>query len=158
PNLFGVDFPEAFLSLHLNRPLLGQRVRDVLAVVEALSAEERQDVELIGIGTAGPIALHAAALDRRIQRVTLQKSILSLSAVARASQSHNQLTSVVPGVLRHYDFPELAAAVAPRPLTVRRALDPVGKAIPKAVLDRAYTPAVNAYRKQGSAKNLVLAA
>src|SRR5207248_7337608 len=40
PNYFGADDKEAFLSLHLSRPLLGQRVVDVLAVVERLAREE----------------------------------------------------------------------------------------------------------------------
>src|SRR5262249_7253251 len=34
PGYFGVDVREAFLGLHLDRPLLGQRVRDLLAVLE----------------------------------------------------------------------------------------------------------------------------
>jgi cephalosporin-C deacetylase-like acetyl esterase len=157
PNLFGVDYTEALLALHLNRPLLGQRVRDVLAVVEELPDEDRQGIDVIGIGTAAPVALHAAALDPRIKGVTLEQSLVSWSAVAGASQSHNQLTNVVPGALRSYDFPELAAAVAPRPLTIRSALDPIGKPVSKMVLDRTYAPAVAAYRKQASEKNLVLA-
>jgi hypothetical protein len=152
-----VDYTEAFLALHLNRPLLGQRVRDVLAVVEELPDEDRQGLDLIGIGTAGPVGLHAAVLDPRIKGVTLEQSLLSWSAVAQASQSHNQLTNVVPGALRSYDFPELAASLAPRPLTIRSALDPVGKPVSKLVLDRAYAPAVASYRKQASEKNLVLA-
>src|SRR5262249_2932609 len=121
PNLFGVDYTEAFLALHLNRPLLGQRVQDVLAVLGQLADEERDGVRLIGTGTAGPVALHAAVLDSRIKELTLVQSLLSWSAVARASQSHNQLSSVVPGALRSYDLPNLAAALAPRPLTIRSA-------------------------------------
>ena len=31
--MFGADVKEAFLALHLNRPLLGQRVQDLLAVL-----------------------------------------------------------------------------------------------------------------------------
>jgi cephalosporin-C deacetylase-like acetyl esterase len=156
PNLFGVDFTETYLSLHLNRPLLGQRVRDVLAVVEELPAEDLEGLDLVGIGTAGPVALHAAVLDPRIAGVTLERSLLSWSAVARASQSHDQLSSVVPGVLTSYDFPELAAALAPRPLAIRSAVDPVGKLVSKTVLDRTYALVVAAYREKGSEKKLVL--
>ena len=157
PNLFGVEYTEAFLSLHLNRPLLGQRVLDVLAVLEALADEESQGVHLIGIGSAGPVALHAAVLDSRFKEVILEQSLLSWSAVAQMPVSHNQLASVVPGALQSYDFPELAAALAPRPLTIRSAVDPVGKRVTKGALERVYTAAVNAYRKQGGEKNLVFA-
>jgi cephalosporin-C deacetylase-like acetyl esterase len=157
PNLFGVDSTEAFLALHLNRPLLGQRVQDVLAVLGALADEDSQGVHLVGIGSAGPVALHAAVLDARFKEVILEQSLLSWSAVVHMPLSHNQLASVVPGALQNYDLPDLAAALAPRPLTIRTAVDPVGKPITKATLERAYTVAVIAYRKQGGEKHLVFA-
>src|SRR5262249_18020751 len=65
---FGVDQREAFLALHLNRPLLGQRVLDVLSLLRVIPGEE---VQIVGIGTTGPVALHVAALDERIKEVTL---------------------------------------------------------------------------------------
>ena len=36
PNYFGVDYNAIFIGMHLNRPLLGQRVYDVLTVLDAL--------------------------------------------------------------------------------------------------------------------------
>src|SRR5439155_26247740 len=113
---FGVDFKEAFLALHLNRPLLGQRVIDALALVQWLSEQTKTlPIHIIGIGTAGPIALHAAALDDRIREITLERSLVSWSAVVRTPISYNQLTNVVPGALAAYDLPDLAARLAPRP-------------------------------------------
>jgi dienelactone hydrolase len=155
PNFFGADYREAFMGLHLNRPLLGQRVRDVLAVI-AKMAPAAAGVHLVGIGSAGPVALHAAFLDRRVKGVTLERSLLSWSAVARAAQSRNQLTNVVPGALKVYDLPDLAAALAPRPLTIRSARDPVGEAAPGKVLRDAYAAARAAYGKAKADKGLVL--
>ncbi|HZT81961.1 MAG TPA: acetylxylan esterase, partial [Gemmataceae bacterium] len=55
PNYFGVEWKEAFLGLHLNRPLLGQRVLDVLAVLERVRADRMADaVALHGVGSACP--------------------------------------------------------------------------------------------------------
>lgn len=106
PGYFGVDFKEAFLAMHLNRPLLGQKVSDVLAVLAALKEDK---VRLIGVGSAGPVALHAAALDPRIADVTVEDSIASWADVARTAITHDQLTNVVPGALRVYDLPDLRA-------------------------------------------------
>ena len=39
----------------------------------------------------------------------------------------NQLTNVVPGALKVYDLPDLAAAIAPRPLTIEGAVDPANR-------------------------------
>src|SRR5207248_3184109 len=139
PNYFGVDDKEAFLSLHLGRPLLGQRVVDVLAVVERLAREEDfPGVELVAVGSAGPVGLHAAALDGRIKRLTLERSPASWAAVVRTPLSINQLANAVPGVLAFYDLPDLAALLAPRPLAVRAAADPAGKPLPAGEVEKVY--------------------
>jgi cephalosporin-C deacetylase-like acetyl esterase/pimeloyl-ACP methyl ester carboxylesterase len=155
---FGVDFKEAYIALHLNQPLLGQRVRDLLAVIGQVAADSSAGVHLIATGSAGPIALHAAALDKRIKEVTLERSLISWTAVVRTPISQDQLTNVVPGVLAVYDLPDLAAAVAPRVLTIREAVDPVGKPVAQRVLEEVYTPARAAYTRQGAEKRLVLMA
>lgn len=104
PGYFGVDQKEAMLALHLNRPLLGQRVLDVLSLMNMIKSDH---VEIVGVGTTGPAALHAAALDSRIREVTLENSLKSWQSVVENSISQNQLTNVVPGVLTVYDLPEL---------------------------------------------------
>jgi cephalosporin-C deacetylase-like acetyl esterase/pimeloyl-ACP methyl ester carboxylesterase len=157
PNYFGIDSFEAFVSLHLGRPLLGQRATDLLAVV-AKMAGESDDLQLIGVGGAGPAALHAAALEPRVKRLTLEGTLVSWSAVVRTPVSHNQLTNVVPGALAVYDLPDLAAAVAPRPLTIRNPADPTGKPLARAAADDAYRAVRAAYAKAGSEKQFVVAA
>jgi pimeloyl-ACP methyl ester carboxylesterase len=107
-NYFGVDSKEAFLSLHLARPLLGQRVLDVLSILNSPPHQPSHGYYLIGVGSAGPIALHAAALDKRITRVEIRDSIASWSDVVDSPISSNQLTNVVPSVLADYDLPDLA--------------------------------------------------
>lgn len=102
--VFGADQKEALLSLHLNRPLLGQRVLDVLALANGIAGEEMQ---IVGTGTTGPVALHAAALDGRFREITLENSLKSWLSVVETPISVNQLTNVVPGVLKVYDLPDL---------------------------------------------------
>jgi hypothetical protein len=116
---FGVDQKEAFLSLHLNRPLLGQRVFDVLSMVKAIKNDE---IHIVGNGTTVPIVLHAAALDARIREVTVENGLTSWLRVVQQPISYNQLTNVVPGVLRDYDLPDLVQSLAPRKVVIR----PVG--------------------------------
>src|SRR5262249_30221103 len=156
------DFDGAFLGIHLNRPLLGQKVFDLLTVIESATGfadlKNVAGIEVVGIGSAGPVALHAAALDPRIKRVTLEQSLVSWSAVAQTPISYNQLTNVVPGALKAYDLPDLAAMIAPRPLTIRGAVDPALKPVTKAALDEAYARCKEAYAKQKADKQLALPA
>jgi cephalosporin-C deacetylase-like acetyl esterase/lysophospholipase L1-like esterase len=158
PDYLGADVKEAFLALHLNRPLLGERVQDLLAVVEALATDHPEGFEMIAHGMAGPIALHAAALDQRIKRVTLEGSLVSWSNVVDTPLSRNQLANVVPGALRVYDLPELAASLAPRPLAIRQSVDAEGKPLAQAVLESAYASARSAYSRCGADEALVLVA
>ena len=122
--VFGGDEREAFLAMHIDRPLLGQRVYDVIQALSAL--DSGTGFRLIGVGKGGPIALHVAALDDRVKAVELERSIPSWRDVARTPRSVDQLANVVPGVLEVYDLPDLAEAIAPRPLTIRNAVDPAG--------------------------------
>jgi dienelactone hydrolase len=156
PNYFGADQKEAFLALHLNRPLLGQRVFDLLAVLNAVTADNPQGAEVVGVGTAAPVVLHAAALEPGIEQVTLERGVVSWSAVVRTPVSHNQLTNVVPGALRVYDLPDLAALLAPRPLTIRAAGDPAGEPVSQEALDRVYGRCKSAYEQQKAAPRLLL--
>jgi dienelactone hydrolase len=159
PSLFGNSWRETFLSLHLSRPLLTQRVEDVLAALNTLEQKgQSPKVHVIGVGAAGPIVLHAAALDARISQVTLEKSLISWSSVAQTAITYDQLANVVPGALKVYDLPDLASSLAPRPLTIRAPVDAAQKPVTQAVLDKAYAPCKDAYTKQKSEKLLVLQA
>jgi cephalosporin-C deacetylase-like acetyl esterase len=130
PGHFGNTWRESFLSLHLNRPLLGQRVYDLLSVIEFIEqkvGKHLSGIELIGTGNCGPIALHAAALEPRIKKVTLEQPLVSWSAVTRLPLNYDQMANAVPNALSAYDLPDLAALIAPRPLTLLAPVDPARK-------------------------------
>jgi cephalosporin-C deacetylase-like acetyl esterase len=154
PNYFGVDSKEAFLGLHLQRPLLGQRVNDLLAILE----ERGEDVHLIGVDSAGPIALHAALLSPRVRGLTLDHSLASWTAVVDNPISYNQLASVVPGVLADYDLADLAALAAPLPLTIRAPVDGRQRPLAAAEVERVYASCRANYERLKAGKNLVLQA
>lgn len=151
---FGADWKEAFLGFHLNRPLLGQRVRDVLSANEGMGGA----CTLVASGAAVPVALHAAALDPRIQELTLEGGILSWASVVKMPVTKDQLANIVPGALAVYDLPDLAASLAPRKLTLKAPVDPAGKPLSQAELEAAYASVRAAYKAAGAEQNLVLQA
>ena len=129
------EFPITHLALHLGRPLLGQRVEDVLAALECLAARPEIDAAKIGIvGVEGGalVALHAAALDERLRQVTLRRSIASWMDVVTSQTAKNQFNQVVPGALARYDLPDLVRAIAPRPVRVLEPLDAAGSPVASA--------------------------
>jgi dienelactone hydrolase len=149
----GSEFKESFLALHVSRPLLAQRMQDLMHFVHP-----GQHVHVIGTGLAAPPVLHLAVLDPQIVEVTVEDMVVSWGSVARTPVSRGQLSNIVPGVLGFYDFPDLAAALAPRPLTIRHPVDAAGKPVSQAELEEIYAPARAAYKAAGAEKNLVLEA
>jgi pimeloyl-ACP methyl ester carboxylesterase len=154
-NFVKADWKEAYISFNMSRPLLGQRVRDLLSVAAAL-IEDGSGIQVMAVGAAAPVALHAAFLDPRLRSVTLEGMVVSWSAVARTPVTINQLTNVVPCALEVYDLPDLAAALAPRPLTIRSAADPAGSPVARGVLGETYQAARSAYADRGVPSALVL--
>jgi dienelactone hydrolase len=130
---FGSDWKEAYLSIHLARPLLGQRVVDILAVLGGLKAEadDTDGFHLVGVGTAGPVVLHAALLDAEglVKEVTLERSLTSWEDLVKQGISRGQLGSVVPGALKVYDLPNLAGRLAPRPVHIESPVDASGRPV-----------------------------
>ena len=102
----------ANVATHIGRPLLGQRVGDLLSVVDFLKSigdERVGQIRLIGSHAAAPVALHAVALDERIQRVTLQHSPVKSwvdDVVAKPLRS-DMVDHVIPNALLSYDLPDL---------------------------------------------------
>jgi dienelactone hydrolase len=154
PGAFGNEFKESFLSLHLNRPLTGQRTNDILSVVREVVGKDGGEV--IAYGNTVPAALHAAALDTRVSVLTLDGGLVSWDSVIRNPISHNQLVHAVPGALKVYDLPELAASVAPRPLTIRNPVDATGKPLTKDAAELAYKVVRDAYKRANAETQFTL--
>ncbi len=152
---FGVEYKESFLALHLNRPLLGQRVYDLLSVLKAVDPKG-EGVELVARGSVVPVALHAAALDARIKSLRIERGLASWELVVRTPVSHNQLANVVPGALSVYDLPDLAASLAPRPLSFFEPVDGAGQIAPtREVLEKEWLKkVVDTYDAAGAGKHL----
>jgi len=156
PNYFGVDSKEAFLGLHLSRPLLSQRVDDLQRILALFP--RKNGIHLVGVEAGGPVALHAAALDSRIKRLTLERSLVSWSSVVENPISYNQLSNVIPGVLKHYDLPDLTAMLAPLPLSILEPVDGMQRPISQDQLQRAYASCRASYAKAKAESNLILKA
>ncbi len=112
------EFRNAMLAMQVGRPLMGQRVEDLLVALEFLAKHDsvdRDQIHLLGVGRVGPVALHAAAIEPRFKSVTLRNSIGSWTEDVVAQPRAPQLLELaVPGVLEHYDLPDLATMLGER--------------------------------------------
>lgn len=104
------EYRLAATSLHIGRPLPGQRVMDVLTLLDFCDAQEMlqgRPVRITAEGFCGPVAAHAAVLDARIRKVTLSRSLRTWRSYLENPLQYDMLSNVVPGALRCYDLPDL---------------------------------------------------
>lgn len=112
-------------SVHLGRPLFGQRVWDVLQAARYL--EGRPDVDAarlrcIGIGPSATLALYAAALGGGFAELEATKPLASFRYFIENDQPQ-PLWLCVPNVLKVADVAQAAALAVPAQVTIS---EPVG--------------------------------
>ena len=110
-----------------------------------------QRLPRVGVGAAGPVVLHAALLDEHglIKKVTLERRSYRGPTSSSGDVSRNQMGNVVPGVLEAYDLPDLAARLAPLPLTIDAPVDAMGEPVSQAALERSYARCAESYGASG---------
>ncbi len=141
------DYDSAMTSLLLNRPLVGQRVTDILRGLDLLVARPEVDPQRIcgvGLYAGGVPLLHAAVLDDRIRKVALERSLAAYQCVVRSRIHRGMFESVIFGVLKAYDLPDLALTLAPRKLWLIDAANQLGEPMGLNEVRSLYAPALRA--------------
>lgn len=129
----------AWASYILGKPLVGQRVTDLLAIAAALRNRPDFAGRPIALAARGPMAVPAlftAALDEHIASVHLTgllqsfRSILETERYAggryeRNDRAANNATNVAPGLLQSTDIPEILAKLGQK-ATVNGTVDATG--------------------------------
>jgi dienelactone hydrolase len=130
----------AWASLILGRSLLGQRVTDLLAVIDALSAREWGGRPLLAARGQSTIpALCAASLAPKIAGLYLAEHLISWRSLADTEMYDHPFANFVPNVLRSTDLPEIASAFAPRKITIAGILDGAGQPVPTLEARQSYS-------------------
>jgi Abhydrolase family len=145
----GMELKERFAwtNLVLGSPVIGQRVWDILRCLDYLKT--RQDVEgsqirVLGRGPAGLAALMAGALDESVRSVLLDRTLATYASIVDAEDYAIALDWFVPGILQHFDIPDIAAAIYPRPVWITNALDGDGAVLSESVLRARYSQRISA--------------
>ena len=148
------DYNSAMTAILAGRTLVGMRAADVVRGVDLLSACDDVDSGKIfaaGRGAAASAVLHAAALDERIRKVGLEGMLVSYRSVVDCKIHYQVFEQVVPGVLENYDLPGLVLSLAPRPVTIVDARDPLGQTVPLDEVQRLYkSPSIRISRRHSN--------
>ncbi len=120
-------------SIILGRPLAGQKVTDLLAMVRGLRSRaglESRRVLVAARGTATVVAQFAAALDPSINALYLAGGLSSYQRIVDSESYKYPMGNFVPNLLRQTDLPDLARGMAPRRVVLAGAVDAMGAALP----------------------------
>jgi cephalosporin-C deacetylase-like acetyl esterase len=111
------DSKTFFLSYLLGKSLTGIRTEDAVAAAHFVAyyqkpADKPRKVHLVGVGQAGIVALHAAALrPEMFASVTVRKTPRDWTSAVRQPVPTGLLDATVHGALEVYDLPDLVALI-----------------------------------------------
>ena len=132
----------AWSSLILGRPLVGQRVSDILALASGLGKHPALGGRRVVLAARSKLtvpALFAAALDKNISELYLAGGLVSFRSIVDTENYDHSFANFVPGLLRHTDLPDVAASLAPRPVTLAGTVDAEGRAMESAAVHGVYS-------------------
>jgi cephalosporin-C deacetylase-like acetyl esterase len=148
PRYFG-DFESAMTLLLSGKTLVGSRTRDITRGVDLLAGRNEIDRERIygaAVEGGGVALLHAAAIDDRIRKIALDRTLVSYQSIVDHKIHRGVFEDVIPGVLKSYDLPDLARLVSPRELRIVDAVNPVGYRVAVATVQAQYQNAKVVWR------------
>jgi len=134
----------AWGSLILGKPLVGQRVVDILALVAALRKHPATAGRPVRIAAAGKLtvpALFAAALDTGIERIYLSGGLVSFRDIVDTELYEHSFANFIPGFLNHTDLPDVAASIAPRRIVLAGSVNAKGETMPAPMATQIYEAA-----------------
>ncbi|MFH0990571.1 MAG: hypothetical protein V1799_11210 [bacterium] len=114
PKYYNKEYRNAMLALHVGQTLVGQRVKDVLTVVDFVSSNRNYaglPIELHASGIAALPALHAMLFTDRVVKLNLYNLIPSFTTILNNPIEKHWYSSVIPRVLQFYDIPDLLMLV-----------------------------------------------
>ena len=113
-------------ALNAGLNLFGLDVFSVLRAVHYLKTRwdvDKSRIVVSGTGRGALWGLYAAALEKDIARVALLRGLSSYKCLAERCRHNHHFSVYLPGCLKSFDLPHVAACVAPRPLKLINFVD-----------------------------------
>ncbi|MCX8036669.1 MAG: acetylxylan esterase [Candidatus Sumerlaeia bacterium] len=106
------DYMYANHGLLLNEPYSGRRVHDVLCTLDLFQWHGCRDIHLVGRGLGAIWAAFAAVVHPIVRQVTLHNALLSYHELTQDERYAWPLSSMVFGILRHFDLSDCLRELA----------------------------------------------
>ncbi|MCM8820799.1 MAG: acetylxylan esterase [Candidatus Omnitrophica bacterium] len=110
-NPYGYDYMLKAYGLMLGKPYLGQRVYDVLVVLNLLKDKGAKEIYLYGRGQGSIIALFTAILYKNIKKLVLKNYPPSFYEWTQVPSVRWSDANFPPSILKYTDIPEILEAL-----------------------------------------------
>ncbi|MCS6951548.1 MAG: hypothetical protein RMK57_03350 [Bryobacterales bacterium] len=130
----------------MGKPLLGQRVTDLVAVVRALRTHPACRDLRITLAASGHLSLptlFAAAVEPSIAALYLAGGLISFRSVAETEVYEHPRANFLSRILRHTDLPQVASSLTPRRMILAGPVDGQGRAARAEEVRALYSDAPN---------------
>ncbi|MEK7406137.1 MAG: acetylxylan esterase, partial [Acidobacteriota bacterium] len=147
-HLFDIETAMTYMTWFMDRSLFGMRVQDVVRGVDYLLSRPdagNQGVRVAGKGAGALWVMYAAALDPRIRGVIAERGLLTYRSLCEVDRYLHGAHIFIRDVLKSLDLPQVAAAIADRPLTVVAPVDPMKRPVDPGLARKAYEWTLEAY-------------
>ena len=102
------EYHNAIISLHIGKPIVGQRVTDMFTLLDFISTKVKNPtVTVYASGAVGPVAEYAALYRKQIKTIHILHSIQSYEEILDYPMEKDWYSYVVPDVLQYFDLPDL---------------------------------------------------
>jgi dienelactone hydrolase len=134
----------AWSSLAFGRPLAGQRVTDILALVRSLrQLDAKRNILVAAMGELTVPVAFAAALEPSLSALYLAGGLSSFASIVQTENYRCPFVNFVPGILPQTDLPEILARLAPRRVVLAGLVDGAGKPLNREAARTAYRSALD---------------
>ena len=103
---YGNDYFYAVHSIMLNSPYAGQKTFDLLRIIDWLISCGHEEIHLAAKGWGTIPGTFAAILSDSVKQVTFKNALRSYSEIAENEEFSWPLSTLLPGVLKHFDLPD----------------------------------------------------
>jgi hypothetical protein len=137
--------------------MMAMRIKDALRAVDLLS--QRPDAKpsqicVLGENGGGIMTQFVAALDRRVAGVVTVNTLLNYRQIIETGNYAIHVNLFLPQILRHFDLPELAIGISPRPLLLLDSRDAMKQPLPEKTIRQELQSASQAYQLMGASSLL----
>ncbi len=142
-----------YMGALVRASVVGLQAEDVSRAVAWLGTHPRVRRGAIGLaaeGGLGPSAIHAAALNKDISWLVLERALAAYSEVVLNAFYSTSTEALVPSALTAYDLPDLLASLAPRRVAVIAPIDQRGEPLTAEAAGRIFRYPSSHFRKSGA--------